>query len=34
MIQIATQGIMFISCKKKNSMQELLRKKIVIFAFM
>ena len=31
MIQIATQGIMFISFKKLFSMQELLRKKIVNF---
>jgi hypothetical protein len=31
MIQIATQGIMFISCKQIFSMQELLKKKIVNF---
>jgi len=28
MIQIATQGIMFISCKKLFSMQELLKTKL------
>ena len=33
MIQIATQGIMFISSKKLFSMQELLKTKLKIFAF-